>query len=305
MLVSIVIPNYNYAAFVSQALDSVLKQTYNNWECIVVDDGSRDNSVEIVNEYVLKDPRIKVVRKTNGGLPSTRNEGIKVSNGEYIAFLDSDDLWTEKKIEHQVNEVMRTGAEIVFSDCEHFSELGKVSEDIFDGRELDIYDFLAGNPIPGCSSSIMVRKELFYKVGFFDNDMRSSEDLDMLFRFCLEGYKFSGIPKIDVRIRKHGNSMQANYLKMYVNKMYCFDKSLRALQDKIKNIDKKRFEESVLKRFQSMLWTARDCKRKDLIHYSYYRVYQLLGLRFFFKKKFAKNYIYDLKLKMSLFKNKV
>lgn len=295
MLITVVIPNYNYSAFLPSALESVIRQTYTNWECIVVDDGSKDNSAEVVLSYSQKDPRIRLIRKTNGGLPSTRNEGIKSAKGEYVAFLDADDYWSDGKLERQVSCIRQTNAEVVFSNSEVFSDTGKLSEEIFKVRKLDVYDFLAGNPIPGCSSSIIVKKSVFDTAGLFDNDLRSSEDLDMLFRICLKGYSFEGVPYTDVFIRKHSGSMQANFLKMYVHKMYCFDKSLKSLYESGLIINRGKFRDAILKRFQSMLWTARDSGRRDLIHYSYYRAHQLLGISFIFTKKFSTNYIYDLK----------
>lgn len=97
-VVSIIIPVYNVCHYIAQCLDSVLCQTYSNYEIIVVDDGSTDNSLTICNAYSRKNPQIKVYRKKNEGVSSARNYGLKRASGKYIIFLDSDDFWIEREI---------------------------------------------------------------------------------------------------------------------------------------------------------------------------------------------------------------
>src|SRR5262249_32741505 len=101
-LVSIIVPAYNYGSLISQTLDSLLNQSYKNWECWVVDDGSTDNTSEVVEGYCNSDPRFKYLSQTNRGPGVARNDGIKRSRGSYIQFLDADDLLEERKIEHHV-----------------------------------------------------------------------------------------------------------------------------------------------------------------------------------------------------------
>lgn len=98
-IVSIIVPCYNQAQYLSEALQSVLEQTYTNWECIIVNDGSPDNTDEIAQEWLKKDVRFKYIFKENGGLSSARNTGMELSKGEYIQFLDSDDVLDKRKLE--------------------------------------------------------------------------------------------------------------------------------------------------------------------------------------------------------------
>src|SRR5688572_1866005 len=91
-LVSVIIPAYNAGPFISETLESVLAQTYSNWEVIVVNDGSKDNTENILKQYSEKDPRISFISKTNSGVSDTRNKGIDKAKGEFIAFLDADDV---------------------------------------------------------------------------------------------------------------------------------------------------------------------------------------------------------------------
>lgn len=94
-LISIIVPVYNVESFISECINSVLIQSYKNFELILVNDGSTDNSPAICEQYASKDKRIKVIHKANGGLSDARNWGLKSSSGEYVVFLDSDDYWND------------------------------------------------------------------------------------------------------------------------------------------------------------------------------------------------------------------
>ena len=107
-LVSIITPSYNSEKFISMTIDSVLRQTYRNWEMIIVDDASTDNTCTIIYDYCKKDNRIKLIRlKKNSGAAVARNRAIEKSKGKYIAFLDSDDIWLPEKLKIQDYEIGR------------------------------------------------------------------------------------------------------------------------------------------------------------------------------------------------------
>lgn len=122
-LVSIITPNYNCERFISQTIESVLAQTYKNWEMLIVDDCSTDKSYEIACEYAKKDSRIKVFRnKKNSGAAVSRNVAIEKSKGEYLAFLDSDDLWMPQKLEKQLAFMQVNNCDFSFTEYEHIDE---------------------------------------------------------------------------------------------------------------------------------------------------------------------------------------
>ena len=124
-LVSIIIPTYNRAHLIGETLDSVLAQTYPNWECIIVDDGSSDNTDEVVGAYVEKDSRFKYFHRPEVHLPGgngARNYGFKMSKGEYVNWLDSDDLFSENKIEEQVEIALKENSDIVTCKWGLFNE---------------------------------------------------------------------------------------------------------------------------------------------------------------------------------------
>lgn len=122
--ISIVTPMYNGAKFVEQTIISVLKQTYKNWEMIVVDDGSKDNSPDIVNSYILKDERIKLLRQENTGSSAARNNALRHAQGRYICFLDADDIWEDTFLEEQLAFIKEKKAGIVFASYRRVNEDG-------------------------------------------------------------------------------------------------------------------------------------------------------------------------------------
>ena len=205
--VSVIIPTFNRAQYIAAAIESVLNQTYKDFEIIVVDDGSNDNTREVLEAFMN---RIKYIYKKNAGTASARNVGIKNAQGEYIAFLDSDDLFLPKKLEIQVP-ILDKHPEIgfVYSDSFYFKGKSRCSvlmrsiRPSSDGRILNRL-FMNTNIIPG---SLLFRKVCFEKVGLFDESLQFNEDTDMLFRISIQ-YKayFSGYPSAMYRVHLHSKS---------------------------------------------------------------------------------------------------
>lgn len=206
--VSVIIPTYNYAHYIEEAIDSVLAQTYKDYEIIVVDDGSTDNTKEVVSKY---GPKIKYIYQENQGLSAARNTGIKNSNGEYIAILDSDDLWLPWKIEKQMKLFeANSGVGLVYSDGFAFGEEGVFDDFLFEenmnfyrGRVFD--KLLLNNFIP-CPSAL-VKRDCFNKVGLFDTSLDACEDWDMWLRISLH-YEIDYVNEPLVKHREHKGSMQ-------------------------------------------------------------------------------------------------
>lgn len=121
-LVSIITPVYNGEKYISETIDSVLQQTYPDWEMIVVDDGSKDNSATIVRQYAEKESRITLLQQPNGGSASARNNGIRHANGQYIALLDSDDLWDQDFLRSQLDLMKDKNAIVVHGSYKRINE---------------------------------------------------------------------------------------------------------------------------------------------------------------------------------------
>jgi glycosyltransferase involved in cell wall biosynthesis len=208
-LVSVIIPTYNRAEFIGQAVQSVLDQTYRNIETIVVDDGSTDNTCQILKEY--KD-RIKYIYQERSERSKARNKGFRHSEGDYVAFLDSDDLWLPIKTEKQVqvlNENPDTGVVytgVQFIDKKGHAHNGEISWDE-PVRQVLYEDLMTHNVITGSLSSVMVIRECLDRVGVFDVSMKACEDLD-LYRRIARHYRFHKIDLPLVKIRIHGGNTQ-------------------------------------------------------------------------------------------------
>lgn len=208
--ISVVIPTYNRANFIDRAIKSVLRQTYQNLELIIVDDASIDNTVKVVKKN--SDKRIKYIRhEKNKGAPAARNTGINLASGEYIAFLDSDDKWMLDKLNKQIQKfekisndygVVYGGYAYVLEGDENNSSINhpRFKGDIFSNLLKHCY---VGSPTP------LVKKECFHKVGGFDEKLPSCQDWDMWLRIS-RYYKFDYIPDIVANVYLHGNQISSN-----------------------------------------------------------------------------------------------
>lgn len=195
---SIIMPAYNAGLFIKQSIDSVLNQTYTNWELLIVDDGSTDNTKEIVAEFEKKDKRIKYLYQKNGKQGKARNNGILRSNGNLIAFIDADDLWLPQLLEKQLNLLTKTGADLVFSSMIKFIEkpdkqIGAVTVENKTYEGIDAVNaFLKNNFIS--ILTVLVKKDAILNAGSFkeSKDLQFAEDYDLWLRMLLKGAKFVG-----------------------------------------------------------------------------------------------------------------
>jgi glycosyltransferase involved in cell wall biosynthesis len=190
--VSVIIPVYNRAHLVNRAIESVLNQTYQDFELIVVDDGSTDNTAEVVHS--VRDERIKYVRhQSNRGPSAARNTGIRAASGELIGFLDSDDEWLPEKLQRQVDKFDSASANVglvyggyVVID----NEKKKTIREVYPKKRGYMFkEMLKMAGPPDYVSMTLVRRECFEKVGLFDEGMRFVEDWDMWVRIAAQ-YKF-------------------------------------------------------------------------------------------------------------------
>ena len=209
-LVTVVIPNYNCARFLPAALDTVLAQTYPNVEVIVVDDGSKDDSIEVLKPY---EPRIRVIRQKNQGVSAARNQGIEASRGELVAFLDADDEWHPEKLEKQVALFLaRPSVGLVHCAIEYIDESGKSLGINTTGRRGSVLREIAllqGTVVLAGGSTAIVRRECFDKAGLFDRELSTAADWDMWRRVACH-YDIDVVPAPLMRYRLRPGSMHRN-----------------------------------------------------------------------------------------------
>lgn len=204
--VSIVMPTHNRATYIGGAIESILAQTYKDWELVIVDDGSTDGTQSIVEPYIARDTRIKCVRQEqNKGIAFSRNNGVARSRGRYIAMLDSDDLWASPdKLATQVAAldadprigIIGTWLKIIDEGGRPTgAQLSYPTDDAGIRRSMLYRDALA-------QSSVLFRKDAFEKAGGYDGRLVVTDDHDLWLKIGLS-YRFATLPRYDLLYRRH------------------------------------------------------------------------------------------------------
>lgn len=211
--VSVVIPNYNYGKYLKKTVESVFDQSYKNVEIIVVDDGSSDDSVEILKGF---GNRITVVQQDNQGVSRARNAGVNHSAGEFVAFLDADDLWLPEKLALQIQKFFDDD-KIGFVHCS-MSYINTDDEIIGEercGREGWLAnEVLSLRPaIIGAGSTCVVKRNVFDEIGGFDPRQTTAADWDFGYRVASK-YKIGFVDELLVLYRFHGSNMHSNIRAM-------------------------------------------------------------------------------------------
>lgn len=212
-LVSIITPAYNAAEYMAETIESVIAQTYPNWEMLIVNDCSKDNTAEIVQSYADKDNRIKLINlKQNSGAAVARNTAIKNAKGRYIAFLDSDDIWEKEKLQKQLRFMQKNGYAFTFHNFIMFDDGTEKEKGKFIkvSEQVDYKKLLKGNNTGGCLA-VCIDKKIVKEI-FMPN--KKHEDyicwLDILKNYQIKGY---GINEVLGYYRVGKVSLSSNKLK--------------------------------------------------------------------------------------------
>lgn len=224
-----IVPTFNYGHLIHHTLDSLLQQSYQRWECLVVDDGSTDDTSAVVQSYARQDQRFVYVHQQNSGPNSARNRGIAQSQGSFIQFLDSDDLLEADKLRLQT-EILnsQTNVDIVYSDVRFFwsdnpqqqfkniagTNQRWMPETSGQGEAL-IKPLLAKNIM--VMNAPLIRKDVFNRVGLFNETLQEVEDWEFWFRCAVAGSFFQYDPRRDARalVRIHPGSRSRDYQRMF------------------------------------------------------------------------------------------
>ena len=222
--VSVIIPTYNHARYIAQSIASALQQTHAPLEIIVVDDGSTDDTPAVLAAY--SDP-VRVFRQQNAGVAAARNFGVSKARGEYVAFLDSDDLWHPEKLQRQL-ERFQADPELGLVHCgmETFDDAtGRVVEVNVDGAEGWVAKEMLGfrKIVVFAGSSILIPRRVFDEVGGFDVRLPPSEDWDLCYRIASR-YRVGFARGAYVRYRQHPGAIHLNIPKMERSMMLSFEK---------------------------------------------------------------------------------
>lgn len=210
-LVSVIIPCYNGASFIEETIQSVLNQTYRNLELLVVDDGSTDNSAELIKKLAMQDSRVIYLHQKNAGVSNARNTGIKHAKGDILSFLDADDWMYPENIGEKVNCLVEHDSDMVFSWTE-VTDQELNQKYFFKGAdalnfENEIFQF-APPPVPS-PSSVIAKKKSVIEAGMFDPNLSISADLDLWIRLSF-GHKVTKVEKPLIKYRLVDGSMNTN-----------------------------------------------------------------------------------------------
>jgi glycosyltransferase involved in cell wall biosynthesis len=232
--VSVIVPAYNVARYIADTLESAIAQTMRDLEVVVVDDGSSDETASTVAQYVQRDPRVRLVRKANGGLSSARNAALREARGDLIALLDGDDIWDPTFLEEQLA-VFRARPDV----------------SIVTGNALFLGSSLDGQPVrpvpdrrvePALASILadeeaifimsVFRRPVYETVGGFDESMRSNEDYDYWIRAALAGFTFARNDRPLGKYRRRADSLSAGDIRMLKGILYVYAKTRPSLQQR-------------------------------------------------------------------------
>jgi len=224
-LISVVLPTYNRGKTIERSITSVLEQTYQNIELIVVDDGSTDGTEKIVNRIQSKDKRINYIRyHSNQGACAARNTGIALAKGEYIAFQDSDDVWRKEKLNSQLYFINKYDADVCFCKIERHGYSGGIYCPNLDGGIIEYKDLTSASVVS--TPTILARKEVFCRY-CFDSAVKRLQDYDWVIRagtcykFCMDSEilvdVYLQMDSITLLERDKTIEMYGYFLKKYKN----------------------------------------------------------------------------------------
>jgi glycosyltransferase involved in cell wall biosynthesis len=242
-IISVVVPMYNVEKYIEQCIQSVLAQTYKNFEILCVDDGCTDGTLDKLAQF--NDPRIKLIRQVNRGLSGARNTGIMAAKGLYVALLDADDFWAKEKLSRHINHLNKNQA-IGVSYCPSLfvNEQGKsMGIGQFPKlKNINAKEVFCRNPV-GNGSAPVIRRRLLNEIAFevadpknptvtrkcvFDEDLRQSEDIELWTRIALLGkWEFEGISTPLTYYRVNEGGLSANLEKQYASWCLAMGKNIK------------------------------------------------------------------------------
>jgi glycosyltransferase involved in cell wall biosynthesis len=227
-LVSIIIPSYNCETTIANTINSVLKQTYNNYEIIIVDDVSTDKTSEICLRLSKESSKIKYFKleKNSGGPSYPSNFGVSKANGDYIAFLDHDDKWLPEKLEKQISFLIDNNLDMVSCYILSLDNEKKQVLKIFQ-KPPYLNEILQRNFLTS-TSTIVIKKEVFEKIGGFDINLKGPQDWDLYINFFTKGFNFGYVKEVLAMHLNLKNSLSSmtSYEKFEKDRLYMFNKYL-------------------------------------------------------------------------------
>lgn len=252
--VSIIIPVLNGEKYISDAIESALNQTYKHTEIIVVNDGSTDNTAERIGPYLS---RVKYFYQDNAGVANARNKGVQNSQGEFIAFLDHDDIWLPEKIERQVDYFLKnTQSKFVHTPVKYINHLGEIIEpsgywgklkfnrEVKNAKEIFMHFAML-------QSTMMIKKEIFDEIGLWDQAFTSCDGYNLCLRIAFK-YTLGFINEPLVLYRLHDSNVSKNVIRFDLAKIKVVEKFLESEPNSYKVIGKKNINTRLFNLYSEM-----------------------------------------------------
>lgn len=248
-LISVIIPAFNSEKTIRETIETVLNQTFSNFEIIVINDGSEDLTLNVVNS--IKDPRIKVFSYTNSGVSASRNRGIAQAAGEFISFLDADDLWTADKLEAQLKALQENPqAGVAYSWVDSIDENNKyLRASSCCTASGDVYPTLLKGNILANGSNPLVRAQALREVGEFNQSLTPAEDWDMYLRLASR-YHFIAVPSPQILYRITSTSASGNVFKMEAGSLQIIEQAYNHIPNYLQPLKK----ESIGNLYKSLIY---------------------------------------------------
>ncbi|OKH33364.1 glycosyl transferase family A [[Phormidium ambiguum] IAM M-71] len=236
-LISVIIPVYNGEKTIQETIESVLNQTFSDLELIIINDGSQDATLDVVSH--IRDERLKVFSYPNAGVAESRNRGISLAKGDYISFIDADDLWTKDKLESQLKALQENPqSAVAYSWTKCIDESGEMSRrgshisvtgNVY--AKLLLIDFIENGSNP------LIRRQALTEIGNFDRSVVPSEDRDMWLRLAAS-YDFVCVPTAQILYRQLSNSASANVVKQEVASLKAIEKAFTQAPASLQHLKK-------------------------------------------------------------------
>ena len=236
-LVSVIIPVFNGEKTISETIKSVLEQTLSDFELIVINDGSQDSTLDILTN--IHDSRLQVFSYKNAGVSASRNRGFSHSSGEFIAFLDTDDLWTTDKLEAQLKALQEhPQAAVAYSWTDHIDESGQfLSPACHLTVNGDVYArLLTGNFLTN-GSNALIRAQALTEIGGFDESLTHAEDWDVWLKLAAR-YHFVAVPYPQILYRQSTNSASCNVSRMEAASLQVIERAYSQAADSLQHLKK-------------------------------------------------------------------
>ena len=261
-IISVIIPTHNSARTIKSTIASILNQTFTDFELIVINDGSIDTTLETLKQ--IEDSRLQVFSYPNGGVALSRNRGISLSKGEFISFIDADDLWTPDKLELQLKALQANPqAKIAYSWTDWIDENECwLRPGIHTTLNGDVYQHLLLIDFIGSGSNPLIHSCALQKVGGFDNSLTNAHDWDMWLRLA-SCFEFVAVPSVQILYRICTNSMSTNVWGMEVASLKVIEQHYRQAPASIQHLKK----QTLANRYQYLTFKALEgtpCPKKSL-----------------------------------------